>query len=207
MKQEIERATDAVEASQPEQQPVTSDPRAPMASAPLVYNAEGDVAWDQMWEAFCVLASQGGPPHRDTMLHAPLAADPTTPGYQQAAEEIIRGIRLVSGLAAAPATPGWIAIECESPGKAQWLREQIRLENVEAQCKDTELWVPVAEDYTVKGEVKNVITAVAKTTHYWNDHLAAEIKMTLVWEEKLAALGKRVRQWIRTVQNLGSTTR
>ncbi len=170
------------------------DPRAPMAAAPIVYGEDGAVAWDQMWGSFCVLASQGGPPHRDTVLHAPTDADPTSPGYQKAVEEIVRGIRLVSGLDAIPVAPGWIAIECGSSSKASWLSEQIRQENVETRQEGTQLWVPVGETFQVENEVKNVVTAVAKTTHYWRDHLAVEVKSMLDWEEKLLSLRRQLRR-------------
>lgn len=167
------------------------DKRAPMASAPLVYNADDSVAWDRMWDNFCVLASAGGPPHRATLLQAQTTADPTSVGYQFATTEIIRGINLVSGLSATPAQTGWIAVECGKASKARWLSEQIRQENVDAYAEGSRFFVPVGENFTVKGEIKNVITAVAKTTHYWSDHLATEIKTSLEWEERGRALLRR----------------
>ncbi|MFN8487336.1 MAG: hypothetical protein U0350_07065 [Caldilineaceae bacterium] len=166
--------------------------RAPMASAPMVYNADHSVAWDQMWDSFCVLASAGGPPHRATLLKAQPDADPASEGYHFATEEIIRGIALVSGLSAAPAQTGWIAVECGKASKARWLSEQIRQENVDAYAEGRRLFVPAGETFTLKGEIKNVITAVAKTTHYWRDHLATEIKTSLEWEERGKALLRRM---------------
>lgn len=171
------------------------DPRTPMASAPLVYNEDQTVAWDQMWDSFCVLASAGGPPHRGTMLHAQIGADPTCPGYRAAVAEIVRGIRLVSGLQAAPAEPGWIAVECPEESMARWLSEQIAQENVASFQRGLCFYVPVGEHFTLKGEVKNVITAVAKTTHYWREHLAPEIKSSLAWEARLRSL----LAWVRSV--------
>ena len=41
---------------------------APMGTAAMRYNANGQVAWDEMWTDFCDLAMAGGPPHRDTLL-------------------------------------------------------------------------------------------------------------------------------------------
>lgn len=176
-------------------QPET-DKRAPMASAPIVYNADDSVAWEQMWDSFCVLASAGGPPHRATLLKSQPDADPASEGYRFATEEIIRGIVLVSGLSAVPAQIGWIAIDCGKASKARWLSEQIRQENVDAYAEGSRLFVPVGENFTLKGEIKNVITAVAKTTHYWSDHLATELKTSLEWEERGRALLRRVTRFI-----------
>ncbi|MCX6046489.1 MAG: hypothetical protein NT075_15405 [Chloroflexi bacterium] len=167
------------------------DPRAPMAPAPMVYNPDNSVAWDRMWDNFCVLASAGGPPHRATLLRAQTDANPDSVGYRFACEEIIRGIALVSGLQAAPAQTGWIAIECGKASRARWLSEQINQENVEAYAEETRVFVPVGDNFALKGEIKNVITAVAKTTHYWRDHLATEIKTSLEWEERFKKLARR----------------
>jgi sirohydrochlorin cobaltochelatase len=177
--------------------PATINPRAPMAAAPLVYNDDQSVAWDRMWDSFCVLASAGGPPHRATMLHAETEADPSSPGYRDAVAEIVRGIRLVSGLNAESAVTGWIAVECDQPAKARWLSEQIIQENVDSFQRGSQFFVPVGERFALKGEVKNVITAVAKTTHYWNDHLAAETKSALEWENRLDVAWQRIRTWLR----------
>jgi sirohydrochlorin cobaltochelatase len=173
----------------------SADPRAPMASTPMVYNDDQTVAWEQMWDTFCVLASAGGPPHRATRLEAQTASDPTNQGDRAAVAEIMRGIRLVSGLAAQPAQTGWIAVECGQASKARWLSEQILQENVASFCQGSRFFVPVGETFTLKGEIKNVITAVAKTTHYWRDHLAAETKTALAWEARLRAVGQWLRRW------------
>ncbi len=167
------------------------DPRAPMAPAPMVYNADNSVAWERMWDNFCVLASAGGPPHRATLLRAQTNANPDSAGYRFACEEIMRGIALVSGLQVAHARTGWIAIECGKASRARWLSEQINQENVESYAEETRVFVPVGENFTLKGEIKNVITAVAKTTHYWRDHLAAEIKTSLEWEERFKKIMRR----------------
>jgi sirohydrochlorin cobaltochelatase len=173
------------------------DPRAPMAAAPIVYNDDQSVAWDRMWDSFCVLASVGGPPHRGSRLEAQTTADPTSEGYRTAVTELIRGIRLVSGLKAEAAETGWIAVDCGQASKARWLSEQILQENVASFYCGTQLYVPVGEYFTLKAEIKNVVTVVAKTTHYWVEHLAAETKTALAWEEKFNTLGRRLRSWFR----------
>ncbi len=172
---------------------VEIDKRAPMASAPMKYLPDGSVDWGNMWDSFCVLAKEGGPPHRPTMLYAQESANTESEGYHSASGEIIRGIHEVSRLMAYNASPGWIAIQCSSAGQAQWLCKAIEEENVQARSDGAVLLVPVGENYTLKGEIKNVITAVAKTTHYWQDHIPAEVKQAMALEDQLAGLKRRIK--------------
>lgn len=173
-----------------------TDARVPMASAPMKYLPDGAVDWGSMWDSFCVLAQEGGPPHRGTMLCAQEDADPNSERYRFAVNEIIRGIKAVSGLNAAPAAPGWIAVGCASASMARWLAEAIAQENVQARCQGVLLLVPVGDYFSPKGEIKNVITAVAKTSHYWQEHLPAEVKQTLAWQEQMAELKRWVKSWL-----------
>jgi sirohydrochlorin cobaltochelatase len=173
-----------------------ADKRAPMASAPMKYLRDGSVDWGSMWDSFCVLAQEGGPPHRGTMLYAQEEADSQSEGYRWVVNEIVRGIKAVSDLNAAPAAPGWIAVGCPSASMARWLAEAIEQENVQARCQGVLLLVPVGDYFSLKGEIKNVITAVAKTTHYWREHLPAEVKQTLAWQEQMAELKLRIKGWL-----------
>ena len=179
------------------------DKRAPMPSAPMKYLPDGSVDWGNMWDSFCVLARDGGPPHRPTPLTSPAAPDPHSDGYRFAEAEIMRGITAVSHLEAVsgaqlvPPRPGWVCIRCDSPGMARWLSEAMGDENVAAHSDGRALFVPVGEDFTLKGEIKNVITAVAKTTHYWNEHLAAEVKQTLAMQDRLHQIWLRLRRLLR----------
>ncbi len=170
------------------------DKRAPMASAPLQYRENGEVAWGEMWDSFCVLAIEGGPPHRGDLLTPQAAPETASDTYQFAVREILRGIQEVSGLAATEIRPGWIGVPCASSSMATWLAEAVVAENVAAHAEGTLLCVPVGDFYTVKGEIKNVITAVAKTTHYWREHLPPQVKQTLAIQEKLASFNQWVRQ-------------
>jgi sirohydrochlorin cobaltochelatase len=165
----------------------------PMASAPMKYNEDGSVDWGNMWDSFCVLASAGGPPHRGTMLYPEEGADPNSEAYKNAANEIIRGIYLVSGLKATPAEPGWIAVECPMDGMADWVAEQGVQENVMLRADGNRFYVPCGEHWAVKGEIKNVITVVAKTTHYFADHIPEDMKTTMAIEEGLSKLGARIK--------------
>lgn len=173
---------------------------APMPAAPMVFREDGAVAWGEMWDSFCVLAQEGGPPHRPVILCAPNEPNVSSPAYQEAAVEICRGIFEVSRLEAAPAIPGWIAVQCHSADQAHWLADAIIEENVEARAQGSELFVPVGEQFTLKGEIKSVITAVAKTSHYWKAHLPPEVKQTLVLQRVLAMWSERIQIWFRTLR-------
>jgi sirohydrochlorin cobaltochelatase len=161
------------------------DPRAPMPAGPIVYREDGKIDWGNMWDSFCMLALDGGPPHRGELLTAPLSPDVNRENYHFAVTEIARGIWETSGLTAVPHSPGWLAITCHSPAQARWLAEAITEENVDARHEGKALFVPVGDEFRLKGEIKNVITAVAKTSHYWDAHLAAEVKQTLAWQTRL----------------------
>jgi sirohydrochlorin cobaltochelatase len=168
-----------------------------MASAPLKYLPDGAVDWGNMWDSFCVLAREGGPPHRGSTLEAQADADITSDRYRFAVAEICRGISAVSGLAARAASPGWIAVRCDSPDMARWLAESIEQENVQARAEGSDLLVPAGDYFTVQGEIKNVITAVAKTTHYWHEHLPLDVKRALVLQMQIERLKSHVRGWTR----------
>jgi sirohydrochlorin cobaltochelatase len=165
-----------------------------MAAAPLRYTADGQVDWGTMWESFCALALDGGPPHRGALLRPDEGSDPASPAYQAAATEIARGVAEVSGLPAAAAAPGWVAVRCASPAMARWLSEAITAERVVARHEGALLFVPVGEGYTLKGEIKSVVTAVAKTSHYWREHLPASARAALEAQERLNELWHSIRE-------------
>lgn len=169
---------------------------APMASAPMRYREDGEVDWGNMWDSFCVLAREGGPPHRATLLTPEADAQGEAEAYNKVVQEIIRGIKEVSTLDAEPSEQGWIAIKCHSAEMARWLAETIEEENVQARQSPHDgklLLVPAGAHYTVKGEIKNVITAVAKTTHYWREHLSPDVKTALRAEEGIAEIKRRIK--------------
>lgn len=159
----------------------------------MLYNQDGSVAWGEMWESFCTLASEGGPPHRGTMLNAPAPENPFSAEYQLVGLEIIRGIHQVSGLDAHHAKPGWLAVQCEHAAQAQWMSAQIVQENVESYAQGRYFFVPIASTFTLSGEIKNVITVVAKSAHYWREHLQGEVKTLMAWEARLTRILQRWR--------------
>jgi hypothetical protein len=148
-----------------------------MGSASLKYGADGKVAWDEIWTTFCDLALAGGPPHRGTMLEpatpAEVHAEPDA--YHKVTEEIGRGIWMVTFLHVLPmAAPGWIAVICRGATMATWLTRAIVAENVHARCENERLYLPAGPRYRVEKEIKNVITSLAKTNHYWSEHLTSD---------------------------------
>ena len=170
---------DMYDASRDDVQPIS------MGSAGLKFRDDGTVAWDEIWGSFCHLAMAGGPPHRGTLLEpgVPAQIDLQHGRYRQAAAEICRGIRMVTGLEAEPARKsGWVRVECGDAGMAGWLARAIVMENVSARCVGAALLVPAGPDYRLEKEIKNVIVSVAKTRHYWSDH------MPLAQRQAVAAL-------------------
>lgn len=154
-------------------QPVSA---APMGSAPLRYDAEGRVAWNEMWQSFCNLALAGGPPHRGTLLEPALKeetlADPDA--YSRVVAEIARGLSLVTRLPTiAESAPGWVGLLCPDEEMAVWMLRAITVENISVRREGTTLFLPAGPHYRLEKEIKNVITAVAKTNHYWTEHRAA----------------------------------
>jgi len=148
----------------------------PMGAAPLQRDAEGRVAWDQMWQGFCELGLAGGPPHRGTLLEAisPDEALANPERYAEVRAELARGLRMVTGLGVVvDGPPGWIGVACVDEEMAIWLMRAIVVENVMVRRERAVLYLPVGPRFTLEGEIKNVVTVVAKTYHYWTQHQAA----------------------------------
>ncbi len=144
-----------------------------MGSAPMRYNEDGEIAWDEMWTGFCDLALAGGPSHRSTLLEpvTPQEALADPAGYERVVTEIERGLRLVTGLSTVrSSTPGWVGLQCESQEMALWLLRAIIVENICVRREGATLFFPAGPHFHLEAEVKNVITSVAKTNHYWKEH-------------------------------------
>jgi urease accessory protein len=146
---------------------------APMAAAALQYDAEGRVAWDLMWSDFCDLALAGGPPHRDGLLEPadPIAVRQQPAEYAAVVAELARGIELVSGLPVVTGgAPGWIGVTCADEAMAVWLLRAVVAENICVRRSGAVLYLPAGPDFRLDYEIRNVITALAKTAHYWREH-------------------------------------
>jgi sirohydrochlorin cobaltochelatase len=145
-----------------------------MGSAGLKYDSNGQVAWDDMWATFCDLAMAGGPPHKGTLLEpaSPAEIDAQPSRYTAVVAEICRGIDMAADLPAERSpSAGWVAVPCYSEGMAGWLLRAIVMENVAAWCDSNILHLPAGPGYRLEKEIKNVVTVIAKTSHYWLGHV------------------------------------
>lgn len=148
---------------------------APMPAAELVYGADGSVAWNEIWGDFCELAIAGGPSHRGTLLEPPapaeVLADPEN--QRRVLDELERGLSMVTGWEVRrDLAPGWIGLVCPDEDAAVWLLRAILVENLCVRREGATLCLPAGPTYQLTGEIKNVVTAVAKTHHYWTEHVA-----------------------------------
>lgn len=145
-----------------------------MGSAGLKFDSDGTVAWDEIWGSFCDLAMAGGPPHKGTLLEAAPAAEiEAQPArHQEVVEEICRGMAMVALLRTGESpVRGWCRMECDHEAMAGWLMRAIVMENIAARAEGRYLDVPASPAFRLEKEIKNVITAVAKTVHYWEGHM------------------------------------
>jgi hypothetical protein len=145
-----------------------------MGSAALKFAKDGKVAWDAIWGTFCDLAMAGGPPHKGILLlpGSPAEIAAQSDKYQQVVAEICRGVTLVTEFPVQPSPmPGWVRVQCESSVMAEWLVRAIVMENVSARSEAFLLDLPAGPGYRIEKEIKNVITSIAKTCHYWLYHM------------------------------------
>ena len=88
--------------------------------------------------------------------------------------EIARGLTLITRRpVVTDAAPGWVGPVCQDEEMAVWLLRAIVVENVSVRREGVTLFLPAGPAYRVEKEIRNVITAVAKTYHYWTEHRAA----------------------------------
>ncbi len=148
---------------------------APMGSAPIRYTDDGQAAWSEMWTDFCELALAGGPPHRDSLLE-PVAPDEVKvalDAYERVVAEVERGLRLVTGLPTVRSEGlGWVGLVCQDEEMALWLLRAIVVDNICVRREGSVLFLPAGPSFQLEKEIKNVVTAVAKTYHYWTEHAA-----------------------------------
>ena len=67
--------------------------------------------------------------------------------------------------------PGWVKVHCHTQTSAEWLIRAIVMENVSARSKGPMIEPPAGPEYRLEKELKNVITAIAKTNNYCSDHM------------------------------------
>jgi sirohydrochlorin cobaltochelatase len=153
-----------------------------MGSAGLKFAPDGTVAWDEMWQTFCDLAMAGGPPHKGALLGPgdASAISANQPAYDAAVDEICRGIWMAADLPAqADSHAGWVRVQCHNATMADWLMRAIVMENVAARSSGIMLYLPAAPHFRIDKEIKNVITVIAKTAHYWMGHMSRSQKMLI----------------------------
>jgi hypothetical protein len=146
----------------------------PMGSTALKYDRNGRVAWGDIWGSFCDLAMAGGPPHKGKLLEAgrPEAVEAQPEQYDEVAEEICRGVRLAADIDAEPSpVPGWVRVLCVNDAMAGWLLRAIVMENVAVRKEAATIDLPAAPHFQLHKEIKNVVTVIAKTAHYWLGHI------------------------------------
>jgi hypothetical protein len=152
-----------------------SVPPTSMGSAGLKYAADGRVAWGEIWTSFCDLALAGGPPHRGRLLEPvrPEAVGEQPDRYRAVVDELVRAIRLTTAFApVAGHEPGWVGVPCASLAEASWLRAAVVAENVSARVRGTALQLPAGPDFRAEKEIKNVVVALTKASHFWDGHLS-----------------------------------
>jgi urease accessory protein len=172
-REEFEPETERVSILPPRYQGDIDVSAAAMGAPDLKYNAEGLVAWDKMWADFCDLALAGGPPHRGTLLEPVMpefvATNPD--GYEKVLQELERGIGMVTGLPTQRSTsPGWMGLVCRDEAMALWLLRAIIVENVSVRREGNVLFFPASPEFRLGEEIKNIVTVIAKTNHYWQEH-------------------------------------
>jgi hypothetical protein len=144
-----------------------------MGSAAVRLDRDGKVAWNEMWASFCDLAMAGGPPHKGTLLEpgAREEIDAQPERYRAVVDEICRGVTMVTALPAQSSPiAGWVRVACFNHGMAGWLLRAIVMENVAARADGSALDVPASPHFRIEKEIKNVVTVLAKTCHYWMGH-------------------------------------
>jgi hypothetical protein len=156
-----------------------------MGSASLIYGPDGKVAWDQIWTSFCDLAMAGGPPHRGKLLEPISEAEAVAdqPRYWDVVSEIDRAIGLTTCLPVVGGyATGWVGVHCGSVEEAAWLQFAVTAENVSARRRKAVLQLPAGPAFRVEKEIKNVVVALAKASHYWDGHLS-EAQQALIGGE------------------------
>ncbi len=158
-----------------------TEKNAPMKSAPFAYENDGKVAWDKMWDSYCYLAKEGGAPHRETMLRGKGENnDLQSQNYQNAVKEILRAYKLLIPYRSIERSAGWIGVKLYSKNMADWFRDIICSENVECKHEGKSILLPVNDDYRLEFEVKNLVTVIGKTYHYWHLHKSITDKLMII---------------------------
>jgi sirohydrochlorin cobaltochelatase len=179
-----------------------------MGSAGLRFAPDGRVAWNEMWATFCDLALAGGPPHKGTLLEPAAKAEvDREPGrYSAVVEEICRGVRMVTDLEVNRSSrAGWVRVACLSDTMAGWLLRAITMENVAVRAEGATIELPAGPQFRVEKEIKNVVTVMAKTCHYWLGHTTRRQKQQIA--QMFVALSEESTLLVPALSEGGTTAR
>jgi hypothetical protein len=147
-----------------------------MGSAGLKYRFRWPRSLERNLGKLLRLGHGGGPPHRGTLLEPATEAE-----IRGRSREIQVSWRTRSAVAsawcptlrvddAAP-NPGWIDLFGPSTGMAGWMARAIVMENVSARAERQRRAASCGPRFRLEKEIKNVVTSVAKTAHYFVDHI------------------------------------
>ena len=124
----------------------------------------------------------GGPPHRGNLLEPASAADiaADSENYDRIVEEICRGVSMVSELPAKRSgAPGWIELECKASAWPHGWWSDCHGECGWPDMRSKRLFLPAGPQFRSQKEVKNVVTVIAKTCHYWFEHTPEDISSNI----------------------------
>lgn len=161
----------------------TIEPRETAANAQktiaeFIRNEDGSPNWVAMWVTYAELALYGGPSARSvqTAINPPTPEELENRSECDAVAEIQRGILETTGLDSEPDPdePGWLKVYTYGPKMAAWLAASMILENVSARSRDDVLYVPASPHFTLEDQVRSIINVVAKTNHYWQEHITQQ---------------------------------
>ena len=62
---------------------------------------------------------------------------------------------------------------CDNEEMTLWLLSATVVENLTVRREGALLWFPAGPPCRLEREIKNPVTVVAKTVHYWQEHVAA----------------------------------
>lgn len=151
--------------------------RSAVTAVDFAWLENGRPDWNAIWLSAGDLALFGGAPARSTSaaLHHVIDTRVLAEDFD-AVGEVRHGIFETTGLYAEPADEGWLAVTCESTTMAAWLAAAIILENVDARFDEERLLVPASPSFALTDEVKSVVVVVAKTHHFWLEHVAGGVQ-------------------------------
>lgn len=151
-----------------------------MKAAEMKYDENGKPVWDEMWNAFCNLAAEGGPSHRDSAHRINFPTSAEFIPNENIKNEIIRGLKMLNADITEVNDKGEILINLKLSNKAKWFSQIINTENVAAKHTGGCLVLPWNGNFQIDKEIKSLMTVWGKASHYWNTHRPIQIKIFIL---------------------------